>query len=343
MDQGGPPALIVYLARRLAYLVLVILGISMIVFLLVRALPGDPAVMAAGGADATPETIAHARKELGLDQPLIVQYGIFVRHVLTADFGRSLATRSPINVDLKSFVPATLELALAAIFISAVVGIPLGVLAAVFQGRWIDQLVKPSSIFVAAMPIYWLGLMAVLVFYRMLGLLPAGGRLGFTSTPPPAATGLFLVDSLLAGDLALFGDVLRHLVLPATVLSGVSVGVVLNVTRASFIDVLREPYMNTARAKGLSEARVLAKHGVKNAAIPIVTVIGLQLGQLMGGVVLTETIFSWPGVGLYMIRAIDTLDYPIVMACTLVYSISYAVLNLVVDLVYFALNPQIST
>jgi peptide/nickel transport system permease protein len=332
-----------YIFRRLAYLALVVLGMSVIVFGFVRVLPGDPAVMAAGGADATPETIAHARKELGLDQPLPVQYSIYVRNIFTGNFGRSLATRHPIGEDLRSFLPATIELALAAVCISALLGIPLGIVAAVRADRWLDQLARSLSIFASSMPVYWLGLVAVLVFYRFLGFLPAGGRLSFGVTPAPFVTGLYTVDGLLAGDLRLFGDALRHLALPATVLSGISFGMIFNVTRASFLEVLKEPYINTARAKGLGELAVIAKHGLKNAAIPIVTVIGLQLGQLMGGVVLTETIFSWPGLGLYMVRAVDTLDYPIIMTCTLVYSLAYGILNFIVDLAYLALNPQITT
>lgn len=335
--------MVMYVFRRLAYLGLLVLGMSVIVFLFVRALPGDPAVMAAGGVDATPETIAHATHELGLDRPLLVQYGIFVGSVFTGNFGRSLATRHPIGEDLRSFLPATVELAVAAICISTAIGVPLGIVAALRRNRWLDQLLKSLSVFTSSMPVYWVGLVAVLIFYRFVEILPAAGRLSFGSVPPPLVTGLLTVDSLLAGDLSLFGEALRHLVLPATVLSGISFGVTLNVTRAAFLEVLREPYINTARAKGLSELAVIAKHGLKNAAIPIVTVVGLQLGQLMGGVILTETIFSWPGLGLYLVRAIDTLDYPIIMTCTLVYSLAYGALNFIVDLLYLALNPQIST
>jgi peptide/nickel transport system permease protein len=334
--------MILYVLRRLATLVVIAAALSVIVFALIQALPGDPAVMRAGGVEATPESVARARQELGLDLPLAVQYGRFVRNVLVADFGRSLITRQPIAEALRLYLPATVELALVAMLLSCTIGVPAGMLAAVYRNRWPDRLIKPVSIFAASMPLYWLGLVAVLVFYRLLGLLPAGGRLGLTVVPPPFATGLFTVDSLLAGDPALFADAVHHLVLPAAVLSGLPLGTVLNVTRIAFLDVLGEAYINTARAKGLSEARVIAKHALKNAAVPIVTVAGLQLGQLLGGVILTETIFSWPGRGLYMVQAIDTVDYPVIMACTLVYSVAGGLLNFLVDLLYLRLNPRLA-
>jgi len=264
--------------RRLPLLVVLLGAISAAVFALTQALPGDPAFIAAGGGDATPEMIAHARARLGLDRPLWVQYALYMRNAVTGDFGRSLVNRKPVLDDLRTFWPASAELALAAITISGVIGIPLGVLSAVRAGRWLDRLITPGSVFLGSMPIFWLGLMAVLVFYRVLDLLPAGGRLTIGLTPPSAVTGLLLIDALLAGNLVVFIDALRHLILPACILSLISLAMITRVTRAAMLDILHEDYLRTARAKGLSETRVVLKHALRNASVPIVTVVGIQLG-----------------------------------------------------------------
>jgi peptide/nickel transport system permease protein len=326
--------------RRLPLLAVLLAAISAAVFGLTQYLPGDPAFIAAGGGDATPEMIEHARTRLGLDRPMWVRYLLYMRSASTGDFGRSLVNRKPVIEDLRAFWPASAELALAAITISAVVGIPLGVLSAVQAGRWLDRLITPGSVFLGSMPIFWLGLMAVLVFYRVLDLLPAGGRLTVGVTPPPAVTGLLLIDSVLAPDLAMFADALRHLILPASILSVISLAMITRVTRAAMLDILHEDYLRTARAKGLAESRVVLKHVLRNASVPVVTVLGIQLGQLIGGVVVTETIFSWPGLGLYAVTAVENQDYPAIMAFTLVTTVAYVAINLVVDLLYPLLNPQ---
>jgi peptide/nickel transport system permease protein len=327
--------------ERLPLLVILLAAISLAVFMLAQQLPGDPAFIAAGGGDATPEMIAHARERLGLDRPVWVRYLYYMRNALQGDFGRSMVNSKPVIEDIRKFWPASLELALAAIAISAVVGIPLGVLSAVRAGRWLDRLITPGSVFLGSMPIFWLGLMAVLVFYRMLDLLPAGGRLSVSMTPPAAVTGLYLADALLARDVAVFGDAIRHLVLPASILSVISLAMITRVTRAAMLDILHEDYLRTARAKGVPESRVVLKHALRNASVPILTVVGLQLGQLIGGVVITETIFSWPGLGLYAVTAVENQDYPALMAFTLVTTVVYVLINLLVDLLYPLLNPQV--
>jgi peptide/nickel transport system permease protein len=329
--------------RRLPLLVVLLGAVSAAVFALTQALPGDPAFIAAGGGDATPEMIAHARARLGLDRPLWVQYVLYMRNAASGDFGRSLVNRKPVVEDLRAFWPASAELALAAITISGVIGIPLGVLSAVRAGRWLDRLITPGSVFLGSMPIFWLGLMAVLVFYRVLDLLPAGGRLTVGLTPPSAVTGLLAVDALIAGNLVVFVDALRHLILPACILSLISLAMITRVTRAAMLDILHEDYLRTARAKGLPETRIVLKHALRNASVPIVTVVGIQLGQLIGGVVVTETIFSWPGLGLYAVTAVENQDYPAIMAFTLLTTVVYVVINLVVDLLYPLLNPQTRT
>jgi peptide/nickel transport system permease protein len=331
------------LLRRLPLLVLLLAAISAAVFALTQFLPGDPAFVAAGGGDATPEMIEHARKRLGLDRPVWMQYLLYMRNALAGDLGRSLVNRRPVAQDLRAFWPASAELALAAIAISALVGIPLGVISAVRAGRWLDRLITPGSVFLGSMPIFWVGLMAVLVFYRMLDVLPAGGRLTVGLTPPPALTGMLLVDALLARDVRVFLDALRHLVLPACVLSVISLAMVTRVTRAAMLDILHEDYLRTARAKGLAESRVIVKHGLRNASVPVLTVLGIQLGQLIGGVVVTETIFSWPGLGLYAVTAVENQDYPAIMAFTLVTTVAYVAINVVVDLLYPLLDPQTRT
>ena len=327
--------------QRLPLLVILLAAISLAVFTLAQQLPGDPAFIAAGGGDASPEMIAHARERLGLDRPGWVRYLYYMRNALQGDFGRSMVNSKPVIEDIRKFWPASLELALAAIAISALIGIPLGVLSAIRAGRWLDKLITPGSVFLGSMPIFWLGLMAVLVFYRMLDLLPAGGRLSVSMAPPAAVTGLYLVDSLLARDLAVFGDALRHLVLPASILSVISLAMITRVTRAAMLDILHEDYLRTARAKGVPESRVVLKHALRNASVPILTVVGLQLGQLIGGVVITETIFSWPGLGLYAVTAVENQDYPALMAFTLVTTVVYVLINLLVDLLYPLLNPQV--
>jgi peptide/nickel transport system permease protein len=326
--------------RRLPLLVLLLAGISLAVFALAQKLPGDPAFVAAGGGEASPEMIAHARERLGLDRPVWVRYLYYMRNALQGDFGRSMVNNKPVLEDIRKFWPASAELALAAIAISALVGIPLGVISAVRAGRFIDKIITPGSVFLGSMPIFWLGLMAVLVFYRMFDLLPAGGRLSVSVTAPPAVTGLYLIDALLARDLVVFRDALRHLVLPSTILSVLSLAMITRVTRAAMLDILHEDYLRTARAKGVPESRVILKHALRNASIPILTVVGIQLGQLLGGVVITETIFSWPGLGLYAVTAVENQDYPAIMAFTLVSTVAYVLINMVVDLLYPLFNVQ---
>jgi peptide/nickel transport system permease protein len=327
--------------QRLPLLVILLAAISLAVFMLAQQLPGDPAFIAAGGGDATPEMIAHARERLGLDRPVWVRYLYYMRNALQGDFGRSMVNNKPVIEDISKFWPASLELALAAIAISAVVGIPLGVASAVRAGRWLDRLITPGSVFLGSMPIFWLGLMAVLVFYRLLDLLPAGGRLSVSMAPPAAVTGMYLADALLARDVAVFAGALRHLVLPASILSVISLAMITRVTRAAMLDILHEDYLRTARAKGVPESRVILKHALRNTSVPILTVVGLQLGQLIGGVVITETIFSWPGLGLYAVTAVENQDYPALMAFTLVTTVVYVLINLLVDLLYPLLNPQV--
>jgi peptide/nickel transport system permease protein len=330
-----------FLLRRLAYMVYVLAGMSLIMFVVSRALPGDPALIYAGEQNVTTERLERARKELGLDRPLPVQYLIYVRHLLHGDFGRSLVTREPIIDNLKMYYPATVELALAAIAIACGVGIPLGLASAVFAGRWLDHLSRVLALFMNAMPVFWLGLMAIVIFYAYLEWLPASGRVADAFGEPPRVTGFFTIDFLLAGNLAAMRSAMSHLVLPSVVLSALSMGVLARITRASMLEVLEQQYVQAARAKGLAEWLVLGKHALRNAGIPIITVVGLQFGNLVGGAVLTESIFSWPGVGRYAVRAIETTDFPAIMGFAITFAALYALINLAVDVAYYALNPRV--
>jgi ABC-type dipeptide/oligopeptide/nickel transport system permease component len=331
-----------YVARRLAALAFVMLGMSLMMFLVAHALPGDPARVAAGGVEATAEMVRIAREQLGLDRPLAVQYALYLGRTLQGDFGRSVVTRRRIVDDLLEFFPATLELTTAAVVFACLLGVPLGIVSAVRRGRLSDHVSRLVFLFGISMPVFWLGLVAILVFYVVFGLLPAGGRIDYLLTPPFRLTGLYTVDSLLTGDGERFASALRHLVLPALVLSSVSLAFIARMTRSCLLEVLGEDYVRTARAKGLREALVIYKHALRNAAVPILVTVGLQLGTLMGGAVLTETIFTWPGIGTYAVNAVENQDYPALMGFAVTFSFLYALLNVVVDVLTYWLNPRIS-
>lgn len=330
----------VYLLRRIVALVLVLLVTSSLVFTLSRLIPGDPARVAAG-QDATADMVAQLRQRLGLDQPLPVQYAHYVSRLLQGDLGRSIISQRPVVDELKERLPATLELAGTSLILSTVFGIALGVLAATRRGRWtglVGRLIPAS--FISA-PTFWVGLILQFVFYGQLGWLPHGGRVATGSTLP-RVTGFLTVDAVLAGNWAGLGEVLAHLVLPALVLTNISLAIIARITAASVMEVLAQPYITTARAKGVTERLILARHVARNAAIPTVTVIGMRLGDLMAGAVIVETVFSWPGVGRYAVDAIDHVDYPAMMGFVLFVAAVYATVNLVVDLLYFWLDPRIS-
>jgi peptide/nickel transport system permease protein len=332
---------VAFILRRLAFLAYVLLGMTLLMFFISRLLPGDPAMIYAGEQNVTTEMIERARKELGLDRPLPVQYAIYMKNLLRGDLGRSLVTREPILEDLKRYYPATVELTLSAILIACVVGIPLGILSAVFAGRWLDHLSRIFSLFLNAMPVFWLGLMAILIFYAQLGWFPAIGRASDAFREPPRVTGLFTIDFLLDGNGGGFLSAVSHLVLPSVVLSALSMGVLARITRASLLEVLEQQYVVTARAKGLAEWIVICKHALRNAGVTIVTVLGIQFGNLIGGAVLTESIFSWPGVGRYAVGAIESTDFPAIMGFAVTFALIYSLINLLIDLAYYLLNPKV--
>jgi len=330
----------VFLLRRLIGIVGVLIGVSIITFAISHLVTTDPAV-AALGDHATDAQLAQFRAEYGLDRPVPEQYVIYIQNLLRADLGTSIRTRRPVSQDLVQFFPATLELAMAALAIALVIGIPAGIWSAVYRNRLPDHIVRILALVGGSLPIFWLGLIAVDVFYNDLGLLPAGGRLDDFLPPPQNITGMFTVDSLLTGNLVTLQNSLWHLILPALVLGYFSTSVIARMMRSSMLEVMYQDYMRTARAKGLRESSVILKHGFRNAFIPTLTIIGITFGSLLAGAVLTETIFSWPGLGLYATASAISLDFPAVMGVTLLAALVYLLGNFIVDIAYGFLDPRI--
>lgn len=328
-----------YLLRRLGFVVFVLIGITVLTFLLQRVVPGNPARLIAG-TRASERAVQQVRNQLGLDRPLWDQYGSYMSALLRGDLGQSVVTRNPVTSDLGSYVPATLELVLYALAIGSVAGIALGSLSAI-RGGAVD--VGGQSLGTAALsvPIFWVAVVLQLVFFSRLGILPFGGRLDVGATPPPTVTGLYTVDSLLSGNFSLFAQALRHLILPATALAIPEVGLVAKTVRASMLEVLGRDFVRTARAKGLSPLRIYFRHTLRNALLPVVTVLGLDFGLLISGTVLIESIFSWPGLGQYTFHAIASSDYNAVMGVTIVVAVAYVLINLVVDILYVYLDPRV--
>jgi len=330
-----------FLLGRVVGIAAVMIGVSVITFAISHVIPADPAA-AALGDHATEEQIAAFRAEYRLDRPLVEQYLTYAAALLHGDLGRSIRTRRPVASDLADAVPATLELAFAALFVSLLVGLPAGVWSAVWRGRLPDHVVRLLAIAGGSMPVFWLGLIVIGLGYNQLGWFPGGGRIGSFVTPPPMRTGLYVVDSLLAGDLAALRSSLLHLVLPAFTLGYFSTAVIARMTRSSMLEVLGQDYLRTARSKGLTERIVIVRHALRNALIPTVTIIGLTFASLLSGAVLTETIFSWPGLGRYATASAVSLDFPAVMGVTLLAAIVYPIANLAVDIAYYWLDPRIA-
>lgn len=326
--------------KRLVFLVLVVLGVSVITFAISHLIPGDPARLVAGDR-ASEEIVASIRSQMGLDRPLPQQYWRYLVGIAHGDLGISLRTNRPVIEDLTIFFPATIELALVALLLATLVGIPLGVLSAVYRDRPIDQVVRTLAVTGISTPAFWLGLLLIMTFYGALGLLPGGGRIGSGFMPPPRVTGLYLVDSLVAGDFGAFTSTFKHLILPAFTLGFIHLGVVARQIRSAMLDELQQDYVRTARANGISKWRVIRSHALPNALIPSVTVLGLALGDLLYGAVLTETVFAWPGMGAYVVNSIQSLDFPAVMGFAVVVSFAYVFVNLAVDLVYMVIDPRI--
>ena len=331
-----------FVGRRALVTVPVLFLITLIGFVLTYLIPADPLTMVLSErAMANPEIVRAYRERWGLDAPPHVRYLTYVGNLVRGDLGTSIATQQPVLEDLKTFIPATVELTVAAMVVAVVVGVPLGVIAAVRRERWADHLARIGSIIGVSVPVFWLALLALVVFYYHLRLAPGPGRLDPHLTPPDPVTGLIIVDSLLGRRWDTLADGLYHLALPALVLGAYVMGTITRITRSSLLEVLAADYVRTARAKGVAERAVVIKHALRNALIPTITVIGLAVGNLMAGAVMTETIFAWPGIGRYAVDAASKLDFPAVMGVTLFVAVIYVAVNFLVDLGYSLLDPRI--
>ncbi len=328
-----------YILRRFLHTIPVLLGVATVVFLALRLIPGDPAI-ALAGEKASPQEIERLREELGLNQPLPVQYVQFITRVGTLQLGRSIRTGGDISKELVTNFAPTIELSLAALLIALLVGMPAGILAAIRRHSSIEYLTMMFSLLGISMPVFWIGLMLIYWLGAQGGWFPLSGTVTNTIDVPPV-THFYTVDALLSGDFGAFADVLWHLVLPAITLSTVTMAIVSRMARSSMLDVLSSDYLVTARAKGVGEHGVVMGHALKNALIPVVTVIGLQMGALVSGAVLTETVFGRVGVGRYIVTAITARDYPVVQSTVLIVAVFIVAINLVVDVLYAALDPRI--
>ena len=329
-----------FILTRVSLVIPTFLGITFLTFILIRLVPGDPIEVRTGERGIAPERLAELRHEMGLDRSLWHQFLDYVGNVLHGDFGLSLITHNSVLSEFLTLFPATLELALCAMLFATLVGLPAGILAAVKRGSLFDHGVMGLSLTGYSMPIFWWGLLLILFFSVGLGWTPVSGRLDLIYYVEPA-TGFMLIDTLMAGDYEAFRSALAHLILPTIVLGTVPLAVVARMTRSAMLEVLGEDYIRTARAKGLASGRVIGMHALRNALIPVVTVIGLQVGTLLGGAILTETIFSWPGVGKWLIESINRRDYPALQGGVLLIATSVILVNLLVDVLYGVLNPRI--
>ncbi|MDF7786871.1 ABC transporter permease [Pantoea stewartii] len=327
------------LRQRSWGLLLVVAGVCVITFIISHLIPGDPARLLAGDR-ASDEIVQHIRQQLGLNLPLWQQFIRYVQQLLHGDLGTSIRTGRPVLDDLRAFFPATLELAFCALLIALLVGVPLGVLSAVYRNRWLDHLVRLLALTGISTPAFWLGLGAIVLFYGKLNLLPGGGRLDDWLDPPTRITGFYLVDALLEGNTEVFMNALQHLILPATTLAFVHLGIVARQIRSAMLEQLSEDYIRTALASGLPKFTIVVRYALPNALIPSVTVLGLALGDLLYGAVLTETVFAWPGMGAYVVSSIQALDFPAVMGFAIVVSFAYVLVNLFVDLLYLWIDPR---
>ncbi|MHB1653422.1 MAG: ABC transporter permease [Desulfitobacteriaceae bacterium] len=329
-----------YVSRRILQLVPVLLGMSLVVFAIIHAIPGDPALVILG-EHATPQAVNELKERLGLNQPLYMQYWHYLLQTLGGNLGESIRTKKEIAQEIFPYLAATIELSLSALIFAAVVGVNAGIIAAWRRASWFDYIAMLVALIGISMPIFWLGLMEQWVFAQKLSLLPSIGRFN-AREPIHAITQFYVLDTLLEGNWAGFWDVVKHLVLPSVALGTIPMAIIARMTRSSMLEVMKADYVRTARAKGLNEFWVIYKHALKNAMAPVLTVLGLQLGTLLGGAVLTETIFGWPGIGRYIYDAIAFRDYPVVQSGILVVAFFFVLINLLVDILYVYIDPRIN-
>ncbi|MCM3089206.1 peptide/nickel transport system permease protein [Bhargavaea ginsengi] len=328
-----------YIGKRLLQLIPVLLGMTFIVFMIIRAIPGNPAQVILG-QQASPEAVASLEAKLGLDQPWYTQYFEFLAGILTGDLGESLRTRAPVAQEIWPYLAATIELAVFAMIIAIIIGVNAGIISAWFQNSWFDYAAMVVALIGVSMPIFWLGLMEQWIFGIELNMLPTTGR-EEVRNPVNAITGLYVIDTIIQGRFDQLGEVIRHLILPGIALATIPMAIIARMTRSSMLEVMRSDFVRTARSKGQRMSLVVYKHALKNAIIPVLTVIGLQMGILLGGAILTETIFGWPGIGRYIYDAIGFRDYPVIQSGILVVAFFFVMINLLVDILYSVVDPRI--
>lgn len=331
-----------YILRRLILTIPLMFGVTLIAFIISQAVPADPVTANLGQkAMSDPKIVAAFRAEWGLDKPVYEQYLVYMGNLLRGNLGKSIKSRRPVSEDLKAFLPATIELATASIVFGVVVGLSFGLLSAMWRNSWLDHIVRIISLLGVSVPVFWLALLALFVLYSRWGWFPGPGRVDIGLAAPTQITGLYTVDALLTGNWTAFNNALSHLLLPALVLGSFTTGLITRVTRSAMLDVLGEDFIRTARGKGLSARMVTIRHALRNAAIPVVTVIGFSYGNLLAGTVLTESIFAWPGIGQYAYRASTSLDFPAIMGVSMVIAFIFILTNLIADILYFILDPRL--
>ena len=328
-----------FVVRRLLLLVPILIGLSLIVFFWIRALPGGPA-QALLGERATPESVAAIEKQYGLDEPVWKQYVAFVRQTARLSFGDSITTRRPVSEELKQRFPATIELAVAAMLFSVVLGLPLGFFAAKRYGSWADQGSLVASLIGISIPVFFLAILLKYIFAVRLGWLPTVGRVSVL-IDMEHPTNFYVLDAILTGNWEALWDTIKHLILPAIALGTIPLAIIARITRAAVLDVQNEDYVRTARAKGLPPRSVDVRHVMRNALLPVTTIVGLQVGLLLSGAVLTETVFAWPGMGTWLVEAIENRNYPVLQGGILFLALVFVLVNLIVDLSYAVINPRI--
>ncbi|MGL4606236.1 MAG: ABC transporter permease [Eubacteriaceae bacterium] len=331
-----------YILRRLGLMVVLLLGVSIMVFLISHLVPSNPvSANLSQTALSDPQIVAAYEAKWGLDKPLVEQYIIYISNVLKGDFGTSIRTGRPVLQDLGQYFPATLELSIFAMVIAIVLGISFGIASAIFQNKPIDQILRTISVSGVSLPSFWFALLVMSIFCGTLKWFPSGGRIDPRVFSPSGGTGLYVLDSILWGDFSMLGDALAHLILPAIVLGFFTMGLITRQTRSNLLETMSMDYIRTARSKGMSESRVVWKHALGNALIPVITVSGMGFCNLLGGMVFVETIFSWPGIGQYAYLSATTLDFPAICGVSLLIAVTYVVVNLFIDILYGVIDPRI--
>lgn len=328
-----------YITKRVLMLLPVLLGVSILAFSLIRLAPGDPA-LTISGLHASPQVISAIREKYGLDKPLTTQYWVWLKQVLRGDLGRSIVSNEYVTKEILERFPNTIELTMLAMIFAVVIGSIAGITSASRQYSVFDYSFMGVALFGLSMPVFWLGIMLMMIFGVYLRWLPISGRISMMISFQ-RITGFYLLDSLITGNFTAFISSLRHLILPSVALSTIPMATIARVTRSSMLEVLRQDFIRTERAKGLSERMVIYKHAVRNAMIPVITVIGLNFGLLLAGAILTETVFSWPGIGRYVVDAVNMRDYPVVQGCVLFFALMFVIVNLITDIVYVYIDPRI--